>query len=169
MKRDWLKPDWEPGLSIQHLPIEYLINLGIKGVLLDVDGTLLARHEVNLHNSVKLWVEKAKENLNCHLLSNNPSKRRIENISKQLNITFTYNAAKPSTKALRRAIAEFKENPQQIAIIGDRLFTDILVGNRLGLYTVLVQPLGPNGIIKANNKTQRIEQSIAALFGAKKQ
>ena len=31
--------------------------------------------------------------------------------------------------------------PQQIAMVGDRLFTDVLAGNRLGMFTILVKPM----------------------------
>ncbi len=167
MKKNWLEPDLELGLTIQQLSIQHLLDRGIKTVLLDVDGTLLPRHEITLHNSVKVWVENAKAALDLHLLSNNPSKARIENISKQLNISFTYNAAKPTSKSLRRALSNFQQDPKSSAIVGDRLFTDILVGNRVGLYTVLVQPLGPNGKTSPNKKTQQLEKSIAAFFGAR--
>jgi len=168
MRRNWLKPDWETGLCIPNLPIDRFIDLGIKVLILDVDGTLLPRQEIHLHSSIILWIKEAKLNLDLHLLSNNPSKKRIEYISKQLNISFTYNAAKPSSKALRKALIDLQQDTKEIAIIGDRLFTDILVGNRIGLYTVLVQPIGPNGKTSENNRVQKLEKSIAALFGAGK-
>ncbi len=166
MIRNWLKPDWETGLGIANLPIDRFINLGIKALILDVDGTLLPRQEKKLHSSVILWIQEAKLHLDLHLLSNNPSKKRIEYISKQININFTHNAAKPSSRALRKALISLQQDPKHIAIIGDRIFTDILVGNRLGLYTVLVQPIGSNGKTSKNNTVQRLEQSIAAIFGA---
>ena len=169
MIRNWLKPDWEPCLGIPNLPIEHLLDIGIKAIVLDVDGTLIPRNETNLHESVKLWIERAKVNLDLHLLSNNPSKKRIKYISNQLNLDFTYNAAKPSSKALRKALLEFNQDSKRIAIVGDRIFTDILVGNRLGLYTILVRPLDGDGKIKANSKFQKFEKSIAALFGASQQ
>jgi len=53
-------------------------------------------------------------------------------------------------------------------MIGDRLFTDIIAGNRLGLYTILVKPLASNGITCKHNRTQRFEQRIASFFEATK-
>ncbi len=165
MKRNWLKPDWQPELIIPNIPIEHLLIKGIKALVLDVDGTLIPSHEIVLHESVILWIKKAKRNFALHLLSNNPSRRRIENISQQLDINFTFRAAKPTKSALTRVLDQLNEEPKNIAILGDRLFTDILVGNRLGLYTVLVHPLGANGNPCKNKRTQHIEQIIAKLLG----
>ncbi|WP_320667632.1 YqeG family HAD IIIA-type phosphatase [Prochlorococcus sp. MIT 1307] len=168
MKRNWLKPDWEPGLSLTRLPIKHLIDIGIKALILDVDGTLLPREEINIHNSVSLWIKEAKKNFSVHLLSNNPSKKRIEFISNKLEINFTYRAAKPAKGALKKVLIKLQQEPGKIAIIGDRLFTDVLAGKRLGLYTVLVKPLGPNGVPCKYNSIQRLEKSIAKLFRANK-
>ncbi len=54
-----------------------------------------------------------------------------------------------------------------MAIIGDRVFTDVLAGNRLGLYTVLVRPLGVDGKPSANNNFQKLEKLLASFMGAK--
>ena len=50
MSQNLLKANWEPGLSIQDLPIQHLLDLGIKALVLDVDGTLLPRKELILHS-----------------------------------------------------------------------------------------------------------------------
>ncbi len=165
MRQKLLKPNWEPGLSIPHLPIERLLSIGIKALVLDVDGTLITRHEIILHNSVINWVKDAQKDFSLHLLSNNPSKKRIESIAKQLNINFTYRAAKPTKGALRKVQHNLQLDPRQIAILGDRIFTDVLVGNRLGLYTVLIWPLGPSGEPCKRNTTQLLEHRIARLLG----
>ena len=161
-----LKPNWEPGLSIQNLPIQHLLNLGIKALVIDVDGTLLPRKELTLHSSVISWIEMAKSKFTVHLLSNNPSRKRIATISKQLNISYTYKAAKPSRSALRKVQETLQINSSEIAIVGDRIFTDVLAGNRLGLYTVLVCPIGTNGKINKKSKTILVEKAIANVLGA---
>ena len=168
MKENWLKPDWQPGLSISSLPINHLLQIGIKSLVLDVDGTLLPRNELNVHSSVLIWIKEAQHYFNLHLLSNNPSRERINFISKTVEIAFTYKAAKPSRRALQKVLIKLQNEPNQIAMIGDRLFTDIIAGNRLGLYTILVKPLASNGITCKHNRTQRFEQRIASFFEATK-
>ena len=168
MIKNLLKPNWEPGLSIPQLPTKHLIDVGIKALVLDVDGTLLPRQELILHNSVKTWIKNAQSYFALHLLSNNPSKKRIESISKQLNINFTYRAAKPTKNALCKVQTKLQLSSKEIAIVGDRLFTDVLAGNRLGLYTVLVLPLGSDGEPCKKNRVQLFEQSIARFLGDNK-
>jgi predicted HAD superfamily phosphohydrolase YqeG len=54
----------------------------------------------------------------------------------------------------------------QVAIVGDRVFTDVLAGNRLGLYTVLVKPVNPRGEPCPHDHWQRLEVQLARLAGA---
>ena len=164
MNQHWLNPDWEPGLSISSLPINHFLERGIKALVLDVDKTLLAGREIVLQQSVKEWVEEAHHHFLVHLLSNNPSKKRIGAVAEQLGLNFTFGAAKPRRKALRGVLVQLKQNPSNIAMVGDRIFTDILAGNRLGLYTVLVRPLGTDWKPSKNNKIQLLEQIIANLL-----
>ena len=57
--------------------------------------------------------------------------------------------------------------PAQVAIIGDRIFTDILAGNRLGLHTVLVKKIGIDGEPLIKNNMQAIEKAIVKILGVK--
>ena len=164
MKRKLLIPDWETGITIHEIPINDLLNRNIKAILLDVDGTLLPRDEIKLSTSVKDWIIEAKKELLIYLLSNNPSKTRIATIANELNIDFIYAALKPSLKATRKVIKKFKLKNSNIAILGDRIFTDILVGNRLGIYTILVNPVNKSGKKSKNSKLQRIERYISKFI-----
>ena len=166
MNQHWLKPNWEPGTSITDIPLQHLFDEGIKAIILDVDKTLLYGRDVVLHYSVLSWVMNAKKHLKLHLLSNNPSKERIESVSNQLEVPFTYKAAKPRRSSLQRVIKGMQIYPTKIAMVGDRIFTDILAGNRLGLYTILVKPIGPDGSSCPNAKIQLLEQKLARYLGA---
>ena len=74
------------------------------------------------------------------------SKPRIAAVADQLGLSFTSGAGKPRRGALRRVIQELDLPNDQIAMVGDRLFTDVLCGNRLGLYTVPVGLCGRTAI-----------------------
>ncbi len=166
MKTNWLQPDWEPGLSIPKVPIQKLLDKGLKGLILDVDGTLLSGKDVRVQNRVKNWVNEARKHMHIHLLSNNPSKKRVSDVAQQLNLSFTFAAGKPRRTALRKVLKKIPCNDKDIAIIGDRVFTDVLAGHRLGLFTVLVQPLEANEQHSKKSKVQELEKTIARLFGA---
>ena len=163
-----LKPNWDPELKIQNLPLKYLLNQNIKALILDVDDTLLSRKEVILNESVKEWVIEAKKYLKIHLLSNNIYKKRISNIAKELNLSFTFAAGKPRKRNVLSALDYLQCDNKNIAMIGDRIFTDILAGNRIGLYTVLVKPINSDDNYKQNINIQNLELVIAKFMGAYK-
>ena len=166
MKRQWLQPDWDPGLTVVQLPLEHLLDRGITCLLLDVDRTLLPGHDVRLPDAVMGWASSAQRHLRLHLFSNNPSRQRISAVADQLGVSFTSGAAKPRRAALRKVLRDLQVQPEELAIVGDRLFTDVLAGNRLGLYTVLVRPLKADGTPCPHDRVQRIERGIARLLGA---
>ncbi|MEC9452134.1 MAG: YqeG family HAD IIIA-type phosphatase [Cyanobacteriota bacterium] len=166
MSQHWLQPNWEPGLTLPHLPIQHLLDQGLQALILDVDRTLLPGREIELPLSVTSWVKEAQRHLLLHLFSNNPSRKRIGSVAEQLDLTFTCSAAKPRRARLRKVLNQIQCKPTEIAIVGDRIFTDVLAGNRLDLYTVLVRPLRADGYPCNNNRVQRLEQKLAAWLGA---
>ncbi len=166
MSQHWLKPQWEPGLIVPDLPIKHFLDNGIKSLIVDVDGTLLSGKRFILDENVKDWMLKAKESFHLHIFSNNPSAERIGSVADQLELPYTCGAGKPRRNKLIKVIKQFEFSPSNIAIIGDRIFTDILVGNRLGLYTVLVHPLGEGGGTKQRKRLQIFERSLASWLGA---
>ncbi len=150
-------------LNISHHKIH---SKGIKFLLLDVDGTLLPREEINVHINVKKWIKDAKKYFTIHLISNNPSKNRIKYIAEQLDLTYSYKAYKPSRKKLQEYITSSNAKIDEVAIIGDRIFTDILAGNRLGIYTILVKPIKSNGDTNNEYKIEKVERKISKILGA---
>ena len=166
MQRHWLIPDWDPGLTLAHLPLEPLIGRGIKVLLLDVDRTLLPGRDVELPAPMHRWAKEASRLLHIHLISNNPSRQRIQAVADQMDVAYTCAASKPRRGAIRRVISTLPNAPTEIAMVGDRVFTDVLAGNRLGLYTVLVRPPRPDGTACSHDRVQRLERYLARFFGA---
>ena len=166
MQRRWLIPDWDPGLTLAHLPLEPLLGRGIRVLLLDVDRTLLPGRDVQLPTPMRRWAVDASRLLHIHLISNNPSRQRIQAVADQLNVTYTSSASKPRGGAIRRVISQLPNAPAEIAMVGDRVFTDVLAGNRLGLYTVLVRPPRADGTPCSHDRVQRVERNLARFFGA---
>ena len=169
MHRHWLTPDWDPGLTLAQLPLEPLLGRGIRVLLLDVDRTLLPGRDVQLPAPMQRWTEEASRLLHIHLISNNTSRRRIQAVADQLNVTYTSSASKPRRGAIRRVISSLPNSPAEIAMVGDRVFTDVLAGNRLGLYTVLVRPPRSDGTPCSHDRVQRLERNLARVIGAKSQ
>jgi HAD superfamily phosphatase (TIGR01668 family) len=164
-----LSPDWTAGTTLAHLPLQHLLERQegpIRALVLDVDRTLLPRRSATLPPSAEQWLRHAQSLMPLHLLSNNPSRRRIGSVAAQLGLPFTTSAGKPRRAALRRVVAELGLKPDQIALVGDRLFTDVLAGNRLGLFTVLVRPIGPDGDPCPHDQVQNLEIRMSRWLGA---
>jgi len=117
-----------------------------------------------LSKDIKNWVFNSKKHFDIYLFSNNPSKKRIKLIADQLDLEFTYSGGKPSKKKLNKLIDKIPHSLSEIAIIGDRIFTDILVGNRLGMYTILIDSIDYYGNKIEKNSFQFIERHLAKII-----
>jgi len=159
--RSILKINWDSNLPIYEISQSELQNKGIHSLLLDVDGTLVNRKSNMIPKAVKNWIKESKKLFSLYLISNNPSKKRIAKIAKELNLRYKYNASKPRIKETLSAIKEIGSEPKNIAIIGDRIFTDIIVGNRCNIKTILVKRLKGDGLPIKFNLTLIIEKLIS--------
>ena len=152
---------WDSKLPIYEISHLKLQNEGIKSLLIDVDGTLLSRQSNIIPKNVKNWIKESKKLFSLYLISNNPSDQRIGTIAKELDIRYKSNALKPRKKITLDIIKEVKEDTKNIAIIGDRIFTDIIVGNRCDIQTILVKRLNRKGLPIKFNLTLVLEKLIS--------
>ena len=162
--RSFFKIYWDSKLPIYDISHLKLKQKGISCLLIDVDGTLLSRKSKRVPKNVKQWLIESKKLFSLYLISNNPSKERIEKIAKDLNIRYKFNALKPRKKSTLHAISEVNLDSKNIAIIGDRIFTDIIVGNRCNIKTILVKRLNRNGLPIKFNLTLLVEKLISFLI-----
>jgi len=161
-----LQPDWVAPGTLVDLSLDHLIEQRIRALVLDVDRTLLPRHGNQLPEAVESWLRLAQQRMPIHLFSNNPSRQRIGGVAARLGVGFTTSAGKPRRGPLRQVLDDLALPPEAVAIVGDRVFTDVLAGNRLGLYTVLVKPVNSEGQPCRHDHWQRLEVSLARLAGA---
>jgi HAD superfamily phosphatase (TIGR01668 family) len=166
MLRDLLTPDWLPGTSLAHLPLQELVDRDIRALVLDVDRTLLPRRQATMPVQAEVWLRHARERMPLHLFSNNPSRRRIGAVADAMGLPYTTSAGKPRRAALRKVLQELDLPPARVALVGDRLFTDVLVGNRMGLFTVLVKPIDPDGEPCRQDRLQNLELRMARWVGS---
>ena len=114
----------------------------------------------------EVWLRHARERMPLHLLSNNPSRRRIGAVADSMGLPYTTSAGKPRRAALRKVLQDLALPPAAVALVGDRLFTDVLVGNRMGLFTVLVKPIDPDGEPCRQDRLQDLELRMARWVGS---
>ena len=161
-----LTPDWLAGTTLAHLPLEPLQQRGIHALVLDVDRTILPRRQEALPPAAEQWLRHASGLMPVHLFSNNPSRRRIGGVARSLDLAFTTSAGKPRRSALRRVLDGLGMAPAHVALVGDRIFTDVMAGNRLGLFTVLVKPIDGEGQPCQRDRLQKLELRLADWMGA---
>ncbi|MBT9152768.1 MAG: Phosphoglycolate phosphatase [Firmicutes bacterium] len=127
--------------SIFCLDLEKLKALGIDTIITDLDNTLVpwVEHEVN--PDLLAWLEELRARGFKVCLVSNALEQRIAHFRQVLGIPGLSKANKPSRRAFLQALDLLGSRPEQAAMIGDQVFTDVLGGNRLGLYTILVVPL----------------------------
>jgi uncharacterized protein len=135
----------EPNLilegSVLALTPAVIAQHGLKGLVLDVDDTIISTHSAVVPPEVKEWMEEVKQIASIALVSNNLSHNRIRRIAAVLDLPYIFGARKPSRKKVRQAVQKMNLPFQEVAMVGDRLFTDVLVGNRLGMFSILVEPM----------------------------
>ena len=166
MLRQLLRPNWLRECTLAELPLQELLDQPIRALVLDVDRTLLPRRQAELPASALRWLQQARQQVPIHLFSNNPSRQRIGAVAAQLDLPYTISAGKPRRSALRRVLAELNLPHQEVALIGDRLFTVVIAGNRLGLFTVLVKPIDPQGRPCKRDRLQKLELRLANWVGS---
>ena len=159
-----LKINWDSNLPIYEISQYELQKKGIHCLLLDVDGTLINRNSTKIPKAVKNWIRESKKYFSLYLISNNPSKKRIAKIAKELNLRYKYKASKPRKKVILNVIKEVNYEVKNIAIIGDRIFTDIIVGNRCNIKTILIKRLNKKGLPLKFNTTLFIEKFISLFL-----
>jgi uncharacterized protein len=139
--RKHLQPDLILGDSVLNLTPDLLNHYNLKGLVLDVDETLVPTGMAHTSKELQQWVQEIRSVASLWLVSNNLSQMRIDRIATSLNVPYIFGARKPSRRKLRQAVVAMNIPPQQIGMVGDRLFTDVLAGNRLGMFTILVEPM----------------------------
>lgn len=129
--------------DLSEISLELLKEKGIKGLILDLDNTLVAWNQYELPLQTVSWVRKAKEMRFLVFIVSNALEERVQHFSWTLGVPGISKAQKPRRSALRSAVLRMNLSLSEVAVIGDQVLTDVWGGNRLGIYTILVRPLNP--------------------------
>jgi len=130
--------------SIYSISPEGLKKIGIKGIILDIDNTLVPTYTTEANIKVKAFLDEMKKNGIKTAIVSNARQQRVEQFCRHLDVEYYYKALKPFRKGLLKAVEGMGLLPREVAIAGDQLFTDILGGNLLGMKTLLIKPIDRN-------------------------
>lgn len=150
--------------SLRELDLHDLKSSGIEGIIFDLDNTVVEWNRDHVSAETLSWLDMAKALGFRMCILSNGLKRRIQRIAEFLGIPSAGGrSVKPMKGGFVRALGLLGTEPHRTAIVGDQVFTDVLGGNRLGLYTILVRPMTNRGFI-TTRLTRKIEQLVLTRF-----
>jgi len=121
--------------------VDFLLSIGIKGVLLDVDNTLEPYENPKPSAKVVEWISSLNEKgISCAIVSNNNGER-IELFNSELGLPVYYKAKKPFKKNLLLAMERLGTGKNDTIFMGDQIFTDVWAAHNAGIKAILVPPI----------------------------
>lgn len=127
--------------SIYAIDYQRLLEKGIKCILFDLDNTLVPYNIKNTDDKMKQLFHELKEMGFKLILFSNNNKKRLKPFKEDLNVDCCCHAQKPRSKNFWKIMQEYKYEETDLAIIGDQMLTDIAGGNRVGITTILINPV----------------------------
>ncbi|MBE6591775.1 MAG: YqeG family HAD IIIA-type phosphatase [Ruminococcaceae bacterium] len=127
--------------SVKEITPELLLKEGKKGVIFDIDDTLIS-HKMTLipENIIKYISDLKSKGIRIALVSNGRPER-VSVISQGLGLFATPKAGKPKKDALKSCLEHLDLPLEQVVFVGDQIFTDILCAKRNHLSGYLVKPI----------------------------
>lgn len=128
---------------------------GIKYILFDIDNTIAPTNKKNPTQSViDLFITLKKKGLTLIILTNAIPSRALR-FGKALQTKAYFLSCKPSRLNYKRICKKYQANPSEIAAVGDQLYTDIKGANKMGILSILVEPLSEKeGLLTKLNRVK---------------
>ena len=135
-----IKPNVEFDI-ITDIGVDFLRENNIKGLILDVDNTLidLSRNKIE---GLDDWIDSIiKSGIKIAVVSNGRKKKQIDLLTKKHGLIYIFFALKPFKSGIKKAKKELNLCYNEIAEIGDQIFTDVWVSNRTKMFSILTKPV----------------------------
>ena len=127
---------------LDSIDIQSLIESGIRGVILDLDNTIISEDDRYISPGAEAWIERSKvEGLKFFILSNGKRRYRVKFWCDRLDIPAVNPAKKPFPFAFWKALKHMQLNPKQVIVIGDSRHTDMLGAWLVGCPSIQVATL----------------------------
>ncbi|ASK63124.1 hypothetical protein CFK37_13685 [Virgibacillus phasianinus] len=128
---------------------------GIKGIITDLDNTLVAWDVKNATPEIINWFKQMKDHDITIMIISNNKQERVKIFAEPLDTPFVFSARKPLSHAFKTAANQMGLKKENIVVVGDQLLTDVLGGNFAGFYTILVLP-----IVQTDGKITQFNRKI---------
>ena len=157
---------WAEAASAYQIDYQKEYDNGVRGILFDVDNTLVPHGAPATEQAKKLFEELHQIGLKTCIISNN-KEARVSPFAKAVGSDYIYKAGKPSAHGYEQGMKRIQTTPDTTIFIGDQIFTDIYGANRAGIRTYLVKPIHPKEEIQIVLK--RYLERIVLFFYHKKE
>lgn len=152
--------------STYAIDYEKLYRRGYRGILFDIDNTLVEHGEEANEKAKRLFRKLTGMGFQCCLISNN-KKKRVYSFNEQIGVHSVFNAHKPAKKGYYYAMDLMGTRPENTVFVGDQLFTDIFGAKRIGLKNYLVKPINEKEEIQIVLK-RKLERIVLKEYRLKK-
>ena len=133
--------------KVSEISLEYLKENNIKGLILDVDNTLIDYYR-NISEETINWANSLKENgIKMCILSNSNKKEKVKEVAGKLGLEYSYFGMKPLKRGFKKAKKMLDLENSEIAAVGDQIFTDVIGSNRMKMFSILVEPIKEKDIL----------------------
>ena len=154
--------------KITDITIDLLEKNNIQGILIDVDNTLID-FDRNLLSGAQEWVLQMKAHgIQCMILSNSNKLDKVTSVAKILDLPYIYFATKPLKRGFKKAQTQLGLKSENMAVIGDQIFTDVIGANRSKMFSILVNPIAQKDIWATRWKRPLEEMIIKAYVKKQK-
>lgn len=151
--------------SVTEITHDELREQGVQGVILDLDNTLVLWRKEEMTSEVADWLNGLLQaGFQLCILSNSPIGERSKRVAAKLGCHYVHDARKPRRKGFRKSMDIMGTAPETTAIIGDQMFTDVLGGNRSGVYTIMVKPIHKREFVYTRFISRPPERLLLRMF-----
>lgn len=152
--------------SVTEITMDILKQNDIKGLILDVDNTIIDIDR-NMDDKVRKWAfDLKKQGIKLCIVSNTNKHDKVKEAAEKLEIPYFYFAKKPFKKGFMKAKELMKLDAKNIAAVGDQIMTDVIGANRCKMFSILVEPISKKDIFITKIK-RPIEQFVINKYLAK--
>ncbi|MCM1039254.1 MAG: YqeG family HAD IIIA-type phosphatase [Roseburia sp.] len=151
--------------SAYDIDYEKLYEQGYRGIIFDIDNTLVPHGAPADARSIALFERLRRIGYESMLLSNN-KEPRVKSFNDKVKSRYIYKANKPFPESYLRAMQEMKTTPENTLFVGDQLFTDVWGAKKAGIRTYLTKPIHPKEEIQIVLK--RILEKVVLFFYKRK-
>ncbi len=151
--------------SAYAIPYESYYALGKRGIIYDIDNTLVEHGAPANEKSIELFRKLKYIGFKTVLLSNNRDER-VKPFADAVDSMYIFKAGKPSKKGYMEAMKLMGTTPETTLFVGDQIFTDVWGANRCGIETILTRPIDPKEEIQIVLK-RRLEWFVLKSYRKK--